>query len=101
MRQTFEPHLRSRLAALQPAGDGSMRRVASGLSTSTRSLQRQLKADGTSFQEVLNRTREALAKHYLAHEAMSTQEIIFLPGYDDPRSFYSSSRDETLAPGIP
>ena len=95
MRQTFETQLRSRLAELQPGastatrvraalvellptGDGSMRRVAIERSTSTRSLQRQLKADGTSFQEVLNRTREALAKHYLAHEAMSSQEIAFL-----------------------
>jgi AraC-like DNA-binding protein len=79
--ESFELQLRRRLAELQagasvmervrspllqllPTGDGSMRGVARELSTSTRSLQRELKVDGTSFQEVLNRTREALARHY-------------------------------------
>ena len=41
-----------------------MRGVVRELSTSTRSLQRELKVDGTSFPVVLNRTREALARHY-------------------------------------
>ncbi|KFF59686.1 AraC family transcriptional regulator, partial [Cryobacterium sp. MLB-32] len=65
------------------------------MSTSTRSLQRQLKTDGTSFQGELSRTREALARHYLAQGRMSTQEIAFLIGYDDPRSFYRAFRSWT------
>lgn len=72
-----------------------MRGVARELSTSTRGLQRELKVEGTSFQEVLNRTREALARHYLSHEAMSTQEIAFLLGYEDPRSFYRAFQSWT------
>jgi transcriptional regulator GlxA family with amidase domain len=52
-------------------------------------------ADSTSFQEVLNRTREALARHYLTQEAMSTQEIAFLRGHDDPRSFYRAFQSWT------
>jgi AraC-like DNA-binding protein len=112
MWQTFEPQLRLRLAELQPGassaervrsalvellptGDGSMMGVARELSMSTRSLQRQLKADGTSFQEILHRTREALARHYLAQEAMSTDEIAFLLGFDDPRSFYRAFQSWT------
>jgi AraC-like DNA-binding protein len=112
MWQSFEPQLRRRLAELQPGasavervrsalvellptGDGSAPGVARELSTSTRSLQRELKADGTSFQEVLNRTREALARRYLSHEAMSTQEIAFLLGYEDPRSFYRAFQSWT------
>jgi len=112
MWQTFEPELRIRLAELQPGassservrsalvellptGDGSMMAVARELSMSTRSLQRQLRADGTSFQEVLNRTREALARQYLANDLMSTDEIAFLLGFGDPRSFYRAFQSWT------
>ncbi|MBC7762274.1 MAG: AraC family transcriptional regulator [Candidatus Saccharibacteria bacterium] len=112
MWQSFEPQLRRRLAELQsgasaadrvrsalvellPTGDASMLGVARELTTSTRSLQRQLKTDGTSFQDVLNRTREALARHYLTQGSMSTEEIAFLIGYDDPRSFYRAFRSWT------
>jgi AraC-like DNA-binding protein len=112
MWQTFEPQLRLRLAELQPGassaervrsalvellptGDGSMIGVARELSLSTRSMQRKLKAEGTSFQEILHRTRESLARHYLSQEAMTTGEIAFLLGFDDPRSFYRAFQSWT------
>ena len=112
MWQSFEPQLRGRLAELLrgasaadrvrtalmellPTGDASMVGVARELTTSTRSLQRQLKTEGTSFQDELNRTREALARHYLTQESMSNQDIAFLIGYDDPRSFYRAFRSWT------
>jgi len=119
MWQTFEPQLRLRLAELEsgassaervraalvellPTGDGSMIGVARELSMSTRSLQRQLKADGTTFQEILHRTREALARHYLAQESVSTDEIAFLLGFDDRRSFYRAFQSWTgLTPRSP
>ncbi|MDY7543741.1 MULTISPECIES: AraC family transcriptional regulator [unclassified Cryobacterium] len=112
MWQTFEPQLRLRLAELQPGassaervrsalvellptGDGSMMGVARELSLSTRSMQRKLKAEGTSFQEILHRTREALARHYLSQAAMTTDEIAFLLGFNDPRSFYRAFQSWT------
>ncbi|WBM80227.1 helix-turn-helix domain-containing protein [Cryobacterium breve] len=58
-------------------------------------MQRKLKAEGTSFQEILHRTREALARHYLSQEAMTTGEIAFLLGFDDPRSFYRAFQSWT------
>lgn len=105
MWEFFEPELRRRLSELEagtsvaervraallellPAGDGSMEAAAGELAMSTRTLQRRLKAEGTSFQAVLNDTREALARHYLANSQMSAGEISFLLGYEDPRSFY-------------
>ena len=101
----FEPELRRRLAELEddasiperaraaliellPAGRATMPAVASELAISTRTLQRRLREAGTSFQTVLNQTREQLARHYLASGRLSAGEIAFLLGYSDPNSFY-------------
>ena len=109
MWEFFEPELRRRLSELEagttvaervrasllellPAGNGSMEGVASELAMSTRTLQRRLKGENTTFQAILDSTRESLARHYLAQSELSAAEISFLLGYEDPRSFYRSFR---------
>jgi AraC-like DNA-binding protein len=104
MWSVFEPELRTRLAGLRredgcrervraclmeslAAGHGSMAEVADRLAVSTRTLQRRLREEGTSFQHELNRLREELAHHYLVQTHHSSAEISFLLGYDDPNSF--------------
>ena len=62
--------------------------VARDLAMSTRTLQRRLRAEGTTFQRTLNATRQSLALHYLAESDLSAGEISFLLGYEDTRSFY-------------
>ena len=62
--------------------------VARALAMSTRTLQRRLQAEGTSYQAALSTTRESLAHHYLHNEAMSAGQISFLLGYENPSSFY-------------
>ena len=69
--------------------------VARELAVSTRTLQRRLSDEGTTFQTVLGETRESLAKQYLAHSALSTGEIAFLLGYEEPNSFYRAFRGWT------
>jgi AraC-like DNA-binding protein len=105
MWEFFEPELRRRLANLEdgstasqrvrsallellPSGRGNLDGAARQLAVSPRTLQRQLKGEGTSFQGVLNATRESLARHYLREGHLSTMEIAFLLGYDEPNSFY-------------
>lgn len=105
MWQFFEPELRRRLAQLEdgaptsqrvraallellPSGRGTVGAVAGEMAVSSRTLQRQLASEGTSFQAVLKETRESLAGHYLAQGHLSTTEIAFLLGYDEPNSFY-------------
>jgi AraC-like DNA-binding protein len=112
--QFFAPELRSRLTDLHtaastaervraalletlPAGDHTMATVAHHLATSPRTLQRQLQAEGTTFQTVLTGTREHLARHYLTHSAMTTGEIAYLLAYDDTNSFYRAFRTWTGA----
>lgn len=101
----FEPELRRRLAELEddasiteraraaliellPSGRGTMPAVASELAISSRTLQRRLREEHTSFQTVLSQTREQLARHYLSSGRLSAGEIAFLLGYSDPNSFY-------------
>ena len=55
---------------------------------SKRTLQRRLGDEGQSFRQQLDRTREQLARHYLKQPGLSTSEIAFLLGFEDPNSFY-------------
>ena len=61
--------------------------VARRLAVSTRTLQRRLSEEGTSFQQELNGLRADLARHYLTNSRYSSAEISFLLGYSDPNSF--------------
>lgn len=100
----FEPALRQRLADLDrhatnvarvrsallealPAGELSMQAVCRKLGVSTRTMQRRLKEEGSSFQQTLDALRNSLAHHYLQNSAMSGAEISFLLGFEDPNSF--------------
>ena len=105
MWSVFEPNLRRRLAEvdasantvervhgalleLLPSGRSSVADVGKMLGMSRRSLQRRLSGEDTTFQAVLDGTREDLARHYLARTTLSGAEISFLLGYDDPSSFF-------------
>jgi AraC-like DNA-binding protein len=80
--------VRAALLELLPAGQGTAVLVARRLAVSTRTLQRRLAQEGTTFQAVLERTRHGLARYYLARPDLTVVEIGFLLGYDEPRSFY-------------
>lgn len=108
----FEPELRQRLATLDgpaatarrvraalleslPSGQVTMSAVARKLALSTRTLQRHVEAEGTSYQLLLNETREALARHYLTKTDLPAAEIAFLLGFEEPNSFYRAFRTWT------
>ena len=110
MWEFFEPELRKRLWELQadssmaervhgalvellPAGEASMSAVAGKLAVSSRTLQRRLYDEGTTFKALLTENREALAKHYLSNSNMTASEISFLLGYEDANSFYRAFPD--------
>jgi AraC-like DNA-binding protein len=101
----FQPELRRRLSELDddapiaarahaaliellPAGQATMSAVAADLAISTRTLQRRLRDERTTFQAVLQETREALARHDIASGRLTHNEMSLLLGYSDPNSFY-------------
>ncbi|MFJ9683363.1 AraC family transcriptional regulator ligand-binding domain-containing protein [Streptomyces sp. NPDC101194] len=105
----FAPELRRRLSELEasattadrvraalherlPAGESSINAIAAQLMLSPRTLQRQLQAEGTSYQAVLGDTREKLARRYLADRSLPTSQVAYLLAYDDTNSFYRAFR---------
>jgi len=61
--------------------------LAEKLGTSTRTLRRRLKEEGSSYQTLLNEIRYNLAKEYLSTTMISLEEITELLGYSDPGNF--------------
>ncbi len=80
--------LRSALLEALPAGDASMIKVGRKMGMSSRTLQRRLQDEGTTFQRTLDEVRTELARHYLMQSKMSGAEISFLLGFEDPNSFF-------------
>ena len=101
----FEPELRRRLADLQgdadvvertravlmeaiPSGQVQMDSVARRLGMSGRTLQRRLRGEGTTFKGMVQHTRERLARHYLRDPQLTSTEIAYLLGFEEPTSFF-------------
>ncbi len=83
------------LLELLPDGRTSVADVASRLVTSRRTLQRRLRAEGTSYLEVLRLTREKLAMDYLLETDRSCTEISSLLGFEGLASFSRAFNDWT------
>lgn len=105
MWETFEPSLRRRMAEaedsrsasaqvetvlfeLLPSGRTELKDVAKALGIGTRTLQRRLADEDTTWLAVLGQTRERLARHYLQTTEMSPAEVSFLLGFEDPNSLF-------------
>ena len=80
--------VKSVLLELLPSGKSAVADIARHLAMSTRTLQRRLTAEGTSYQAVLDRVREELAMHYLKNSSLPSAQISFLLGFKDPNSFF-------------
>lgn len=85
--RTFSGRVRNILVELLPLGESSIDVVAEKLRVSRRTLQRRLTDENTNYQKQLNHTREMLARHYLSQSDISSAEISFLLGFEDPGSF--------------
>lgn len=79
--------VRSALKELLPGGACGISDAAKKLGMSTRTFQRKLSDEGTTFRNELNTVRELLAKHYLKNSGMPTADIAFLLGYSEINSF--------------
>ena len=66
--------------------------VAKRMGMSERTLQRRLRAQGTSFQALTERTRERLARQYLAMSDMPIYTVAEQLGYADASSFHRAFR---------
>lgn len=86
---------RTALFQLLPEGESGIDAVSESLHMGSRSLQRRLQEEGTSYREVLHMVRGELAIHYLTQTKRAPKEIGMLLGYDDPTSFYRAYQNWT------
>lgn len=70
-----------------PDGHVTIEQVAEHLKISPRTLQRYLLAEGTGFQELLNKTRQSMATRYICDSSISLTQLSELLGYADLSAF--------------
>jgi AraC-like DNA-binding protein len=77
----------SLLMPLLHTGDASLNGIASKMALSRQTLYRRLKAEGTTFEKVLDELRHKMALHYLNGKKVSVNETAYLVGFSEPAAF--------------
>jgi len=76
-------HTKQLIRILLPDGKCNIENITSLLSTSERSLQRKLKASGTSFRQIVEGVRKTTAKQHILHSDLSNSQLAYLLGYSE------------------
>jgi AraC-like DNA-binding protein len=84
--------VRQLLLKAMPSGELDQQQVARTLNQSASTLQRRLREEGTSFQDVLDATRRDLSLDYLQAGTHSLADIAFLLGFSDQSNFTRAFR---------
>jgi AraC-like DNA-binding protein len=77
----------SLLVPILHTGDASMETIAGKLAFSRQTIFRKLKAEGTTFQKVLDELRHKMALHYLSGKKVSVNQTAYLVGFSEPAAF--------------
>lgn len=83
---------RMSLFELLPRGDFSLSSLAASLEMPEEDVSSQLKASGTSYQQLLGDTRRELAEEYIVRADLSVNEIAYMLGFSDCSNFARSFR---------
>ena len=86
VRPTVRSKAEDVLPKLLPHGRATASEVARQLGMSSRTLSRKLAEEDTSFAEILDELRAALAKRYLRDDTLPVSEIAWLLGYGEVSS---------------
>lgn len=87
--------LKNNLASGRPQVDA----IARELGTSTRTLQRRILDEKTTFRMLLNEARNEMGEQLLLDPSLTIDEVAYLVGFQDTRSFYRAFQDwEGIAP---
>jgi AraC-like DNA-binding protein len=77
----------SGLMPILHTGDASVNIIAKKLGCSRQTLFRRLKAEGATFEKVLDELRHKMALHYLSGKKVSVNETAYLVGFSEPAAF--------------
>jgi AraC-like DNA-binding protein len=84
--------VRSLLLKAMPSGEFDREAIARALNQSSSTLQRRLRDEGSSYQELLNATRHEMALEYLRQGRHSLVDVAFLLGFTDQSNFTRAFR---------
>lgn len=73
-------------------GEQSIERVAEKLGLSRQTLYRKLKAEGVTFEKLLDELRHKMALHYLDGKKVSVNETAYLVGFSESSAFSRAFR---------
>ena len=73
-------------------GDPRLETVSQRLGISARTLQRRLREEGTSHQDLLDEVRSDLSRRYLRGPKLSVCEVAYLLGFSEPSAFHRAFR---------
>lgn len=76
-----------RIELLLDSGEAGIERIAADMGLSRQTLYRRLKADGATFEQLLDRVRHRLALRYLKQERLSVKAAAYRLGFSDPAAF--------------
>lgn len=95
--QTVRGRVEALLIPILHTEEPSMERIAEKMGISHRMLYRQLKAEGTTFEKLLDELRHKMALHYLDGKKVSVNETAYLVGFSEPSAFSRAFRRWTGA----
>lgn len=75
-----------------PTGEAQIDFVRRKLGVSSRTLQRKLQEEGTSYQKLLEATQRTLAEFYLQKPEIAICEVSYLLGFSQPSAFHRAFR---------
>jgi AraC-like DNA-binding protein len=83
----FRKEVEGAIEPLLAAGGANIDHVAGQLGMSRQTLYRRLKAEGVTFEEILDAKRRSLAIRYLGVERTSVKAAAYRLGFSDPAAF--------------
>jgi len=90
-RQGFVPRVREAVAKALPRGSGAgLVDIAASLRMSARSLQRRLHDEGSTYADVVDEVRRALALDALRDPGRGVSEVGFALGFSDASAFHKA-----------
>lgn len=93
--ETFASRVQKKLFQLIPSGQFGLENVAEEFGISGRTLQRNLSAENTSFNQMVKDIQKIMTFNYLEAKELSIDEIDYLVGYTETSSFYRAFKKWT------
>ena len=93
--ETFKSRVQKKLFQLIQSGQFGLENVAEEFGISGRTLQRNLSAENTSFNQLVKDIQKIMTFNYLEAKELSINEIAYLVGYTELSSFYRAFKKWT------